>query len=576
MNDSGHTDFSPESDDKPEGEKKGQEKEREEVDLALLESALTLLKAAVTGNGIDPETLSLKSFSGEVLHFETHENFKIEPRTAQKLLHGKENGEVVGSLQEARTRIQGAIEKVTQNPEIWKNTITVLSKRPDLGFALNDYVLLLDRMNKTYVVHEVCTECHGQARASCQACRGTGGTHCPKCYGTKLMVCPKCHGTQYLDLGQGRQPCIRCNGRGKANCDKCQQKGTIKCVACRGSGLLSCKGCSGTGWHSQMSYLEIRARSRFQYNREALPPEVPPLIDNLGPEMVTAKHGDIRIIQEKVREEEINKNTKPDEFIIPYKVRLPWGNIEFFTKDGTLAGKLFGFQPSLVHMPHFLEEAVRPGLRFLDEAVRAQTNVAAKIREATSYRLIAEAALATVRAPQRKALDLMLKKYPFGIRAETLKKTVLLADRALRRVTQKPRIFGMLGGLALNLALFALYFVGPGRGFLETFPLTPRALVAADGVLLMLGFLVVTLCMQYASVQALNRALEHVLPRGATTKGKGKGKTPRNRLIPKAGKSAAIGYAVLVVLYFATIELAISRGGGTPIWYAPLHQALGL
>src|SRR5690606_12308248 len=154
---------------------------------------------------------------------------------------------------------------------------------------------------------------------------------------------------------------------------------------------------------------------RFVYDRESLPEELPPLIDRLGPDMVKEGHAIITITEDKEREEELNQQSKPDEYIIPYLVRLPWEKIGFQLKEEPIEGRLFGFHPGLVHMPPFIETLALRGLRTLAEAAGGAGNTAEKLKEAARYRIVAEAIMGAARYPLKKAIAFLHERYPFGI-----------------------------------------------------------------------------------------------------------------------------------------------------------------
>ena len=539
--------------------------QKEEVDPALLDAAVELLKRTVRGNGVKTDDVKFVSFAGEVLHFEIFERFTIEPKTGEKLLHGKEGGEVVGSHQDARNKAQAAVTKAARNPDVRKNTVEMLKKRPDLGFALQDQFIGLDRLKQTFVAHEICNVCSGTMRNICPNCQGNGKTHCTKCHNAREILCPICQGRKFENTPRGRREGPRCKGRGKIGCDLCKRIGTIPCRFCKTTGQMPCKNCTGTGWHSHMTYLEMRARSHFHYERETLPEELPPLIDKLRAAMVTEKHCEAAINEEKMRAEELDQASKPDEYFIPYNVRLPWGDIKFMLGEKELPAKLFGFQPSLVHAPPFLETTAAQGLIALNAAAKLSGDVAAKISEAVRTRAVAEVILAAAQMPQKRALDYMHKKYPFGFTAETLKDMVAQGDIALKRVTKVPRIIGLALGLAASAALYGLYYIGPLRAMAAPLFSNPAAQSAVDFLLMALGGALTTMSIQFSAKGALHKAIGRLLP-----------PEKRGKILPKAGKNALWGCIGGVAIYLAMVETAVLQGADAPVWYTAILQAIGL
>lgn len=75
--------------DQPPPEHPSATSEKEEVDKALLEKAVKKLEALAKGNGLPAGAVTLHDFSGEVLHFESHAYFKIDPQISEKRLNGR-------------------------------------------------------------------------------------------------------------------------------------------------------------------------------------------------------------------------------------------------------------------------------------------------------------------------------------------------------------------------------------------------------------------------------------------------------------------------------------------------------
>ncbi len=538
---------------------------KEEVDPALLEKALEVMRAALRGNGVRPEDVSLAGFTGEVLHFETLEKFRVEPKVSEKLVHGREKGEVVGSLQLARHKVQTAVEKSARNPDIRRITNEILKRMKSLGFGADGQSIRFERLKQSFVSHEVCSVCSGKMKVLCQPCHGTGKMLCGKCRGVKEVLCPFCHGKQFENTPQGRRTCSRCRGRGRMRCMVCKQTGSVPCPACKSMGQMMCKNCTGTGWHSHVMFLEVRAKSEFFYERELLPAEVPPLIDAMRAEMVTEQHAEVYINEEKKRIEELDRKSRPDEYIVPYNVRLPWGEIKFKLKDEEVAMKLFGFTPGLVHAPPFLEQITAPATRALEEASAAPRHTADRIREATRFRVAAEALLAAAQWPPRKALDYMHRKYPFGFRTEHLRHLLTHAHTALQRLTRGARMAGLGAGVALAALAAGVYFLGPVRTYLRQAIGAENFMLIPDILWLALGAGISIMTVKLFTGFTLYRMLGKFLP-----------PQKRGRLAPKVGHSAWWAGAGAAVMFFAVMTFAATQGFNTPGWYAPVLHMLGL
>lgn len=540
----------------------------EPVPDELLEKAVKKVQAVVKGNGMRGLQVALADFEGEILRFETYEVYKMDPQTAEKRVNGKQNGEVVGSATDMKSKMNALLERITENVDVKKNIIELMKKRPDLGFALENQTIALDAFNKTFVVHELCTSCSGARALACGMCHGDGRATCHRCKGAMLVECPLCQGHRTISAGGGRKTCTKCNGKGRAGCPVCRGRGVTPCKNCKGTGKLPCQPCGTTGWHSLIGSLVVKAKCSFWYDKEALvvaeeAPDLPPLIDQLGAEMVTDQHAYITIIEDEARLKELDREVKGDEFKIPYKVRLPWGDISFRLKDRIIKGRLFGLHPELVHMDPFLEEPLFPGLRLLDEAARAPGDAAAKLKEAAPYRAIGEAVVLSARLNPTKAYEAFAKRYPFGLKLETMQKMLISAQITLRNITKKPRRIGLIMGMLLNAALMGAFYALPLRPQLYQYiPALPlQALL--DIVLLVLCMGLVWLIIQSTATSALHQALAHLLP-----------PEKRQGLTPKPGKIGWLGLALSASLWLGMIPLTYQAGQAAPAWFDLLMSVL--
>ena len=73
----------------------------------------------------------------------------------------------------------------------------------------------------------------------------------------------------------------------------------------------------------------IRAKAEFAYDAEELPEELPELLDEYGSSLVLEEHAIARIVESSKKDEEMEQRAESDEFIIPYEVKMPWGDIKF-------------------------------------------------------------------------------------------------------------------------------------------------------------------------------------------------------------------------------------------------------
>ena len=529
---------------------------REPLDTALVSRAENVLRGVARGNGLISGQIRAVRATGEVLNFEGLAFFTVEPKTAEKRVPGKQPGQVLGSAADMRAKIQAATEKAAENPEVRAHTVQVLKKRKDMGVLVNDQYVTLEKLRQAFVVHEGCAPCGRDGKMMCQSCHGKGRTQCKKCFGTKEMQCPLCRGARVVNTPQGQQGCTRCHGRGKLRCAKCQFTGFENCPVCRTTGHTACQNCNGTGWHSLVGTLEIKAKSRFDYDRAGLPADVIAAIDALGPRLVTEGHATAAIIEDEARIKQLAEIGKPGEYVIPYHLRLPAGRIAFaMPRKAEIEAGLFGFVPLLRDVPPFLEEPLAPALTALDAAAAGN---AEKLREATRARFAGEVLLTVLRHPRKKALRLLQKRYPVGIGAARLQQAIIAAEKALARIVNRPRMIGFALGTASAAGFFAAYFIGPARGALTALAQQQPAtvMIAADGGVLAVGVALSLLAAQYMATGGVRRAL-----------GKLAAKMPAAQLAPLSPGLMLAAAGVAGLLFLGTVEAGRALQDRAPPWY---------
>ena len=532
---------------------------KEPIETAVIARAVELLRGVAKGNGLISGQINAGEVKGETLNFEGLAFFKIEPKTAEKRVPGKQQGTVIGSAAEMRQKIQAAQEKAAENPEVRKHTIQVMKKRRDLGFMVSNQFVSLEKLRQIFVVHEGCTPCGRDGKIKCNTCAGRGKTPCKKCFGTKEMPCPLCRGTKVMGTPRGQVQCTRCHGRGRAPCNQCQRTGLIQCAQCKARGSTACQNCNGTGWHSLVGTLDVRAKSKFEFDRSRVPLPIAEKIDEMGPRLVTEKHADIKIIETEERARELALIAKPGEYIIPYHVRLPVGSIAFtMPKKQEVAGTLFGMHPVLEGLPPFLEPPLDTALMALQDAAGG---TGARLREAIKARFVGETLLTTLRHPRKKAMRIMQKRYPYGIGDIRINATIIAAEKVMKAIITMPRLIGLVGGSIAAAALYAGYFIGPGRAALAGMP--SHVAMALDVGVMLVGCAIAALAAQQLASSGVRKSL-----------GKLAAKVPASQLAPASAHAYAVSIVVGALLFLGCIEGAIAMKKTAPDWYVQARTQL--
>lgn len=542
------------------------------VSPAIIHKALLRMRNVARGNGINPDTITLDGFEGSLISFAAKSLFEVKTTVAKKSLPGKEKGEVCGSAADLHGRIQMATERTTIDTGIIDFATEFLERRKDMGFMQDGLGLKLERLNRTFLFYNTCTNCTA-GRINCMACQGAGLVNCVRCRGARTIVCTTCRGARTIKNQNGKMgPCRKCNGHGEIACTFCHSTGRIKCKPCVGSGQTPCTRCAATGIISDMAYVTFEAKTHFLYDRDALPENLPPLLERLGPKIATEKHADIRILHEKEqRAAQIHHETTEnvpvrDELVVPLFVQLPWGKIRFRIDDRAVSnrlvgGRLFGQHARLLNMPPFLEKPISPGLDRLTQAAHGLGHVWNNIHQAVAFRVIADAMAVAAAMPPKKAALTMRKRWSVGVSGDVTDKLTLLADQAYKNVSKLPRIAGLLLGLALGAGIDAAYLIGPGRQVLysllipKTGALAGPIMIGADIALVAaLGFLAHTTS-RLVTKKALRKLFLKLLP-------------PKqlNAIKPKSGSVGVYAYAGSVLVFGAVIAAALLNGHKVPDW----------
>lgn len=539
---------------------------REMLDPALAEAALRRMRQAAHGNGIDPRSISMTHLDGETLHFEGRSLFEIKATLAEKSLPGKETqGEICTSASDMRGKIQQTIARSTISRDMLTMASDFLEKRKDKGFAVNNLVVKLDRLNKTFIFYNSCTSCTA-GHINCMQCQGAGLINCIKCRGHRTIVCPMCRGTK-----TSRQPngstgtCRKCNGHGESQCSFCRAQGKTKCAACSGTGQAACQKCHSTGVISDIGHVTFEGRTRCTFDPEPLPPELPKLILQTGPALAANAHADIAILREReqdIARQELETTERlqvKDELIVPYYIRLPYADIGFQIGDGAeLRGKLFGLHPRLLNFPPFLEQPLAPGMDRMQQAAD-NLNVRSNVMEAIRYRVLGDALVAVATLPVKKAAIQMRKKWSLGLRQDSIDTIVLRTRIAFANLTKIPRLTGLLMGLAAAGAGYAAYLLErPNLVMLH-----PYALAALDVVAVGVGAYMGTLASQMNIKRSVRGVFAKIMPPDQI-----------RTIMPRAGSVAVLSVIGSVILFCAVTGGVYAAGRPAPFWAMPALNAV--
>jgi hypothetical protein len=282
--------------------------------------------------------------------------------------------------------------------------------------------------------------------------------------------------------------------------------------------------------------------------------------------MVADKHADVQMITDQNRLNDLEKMARPGDIIIPYRVRLPFGNIVFAIRDREIPGKLFGARPTLSKMPPFLEKTAGRGLKQLTDAAKSKGDIAALLAQAVRTRLVSDIIEAAAGNSPAKAAKLIQRRYPHGIRPENIPPLVKSANICLHNLFRLPRLIGFGIGFALCAALDALYLFSPARDSVIA-QAGPAAAIGADALLPVIGAGAASLAVLLTCASAINKVLGR--------KKKAGGKQDGKKLTPKPGESIATGIGASLLAFIVVMQIGFMTDHA-PSWYAALMHMAGL
>lgn len=543
-----------------------------DIDPSYKDKALERVKKIIQGNKFDVDQVRLVNFEGEVLHFPATTTLKIATKISRKKVPGRMRGpEAVDNEQAMTVALIKEYAKMEADPDMVRRITETATSREDKCFAQQNLVLRLPFWKKDFVWFEGCGSCRATGKTKCQRCGGKGVDQCSRCNGSGMCPCSQCRGAQMI---QGPQPgrkiqCPTCHGRGRMSCVLCNQTGRVNCPICRTKGATPCPVCQGHGWASNVQIVEIEARTDFTYPKEQLPDKIVALMEELGPQM--SEHAQINIthlpddpeIQKKIEEQKseeqkIKERQESQTFKVDinYEVLLPHGHVEYDIGGQSYYAFMFGYKGEVIHVSPFLEEIIKNGIRKLEDAVDGRGDTADNLRKAAEYRTMRDIILCAARLPVLKAIEKVKERNSLGIRDEVINDLVLKADRAIKKITDKPRLYGMLAGAATAAAFFAAYFLGPLHALVAQKTGNDALTALADFGILGAGIYITTLCMQTFATGSIRKAMTGIVKPDQARK-----------MTPKIGGKGLLAALIVAALFLGIVETSRHAGAKTPVWY---------
>lgn len=541
------------------------------IDDRFKDDALEKVRALVKGNGLDPQDVTLASFDGELLHFEAHTDLVVVTKFAKKIVPGRMTGPVVVASESA---LQEAINKeyltLFTDADSQRKIREIFLNRDDQGFGINDVFMQIPFWKKEFVVFEPCQTCRSTGKILCRTCGGKGILPCTRCAGSGKTFCSYCNSAKMVaSPNGGKVQCTVCYGNGRMSCNQCQQSGRMRCRVCASKGSTPCPNCQGHAWASNLTIVNIEAKTKFEYPKEELPDKVVMMIDQYGDKI--KEHSKIHLMESKTnalkeaaKEEdnaqEIAEKQKILHIPIFYEVSLPYGHFEFDIKGTSYYTFLFGIKGDLTHVSPFLDALIKNGLRKLQDAVDKRGDTEDNLKAAAEYRAIKRGILYASKFTRFKARKKLEQDFPFGLSKEAIDTIISSADRALKNITKMARVKGTIASGIFMSAISAGYFLSPLRKFLTTKINPPPLMFVLDGLIFVSGIYIGTMIIQGLA----NRNLASLLQKLIGTKEKS------SFGAAKLGNTIYWNALISFILFILCVEATRHFGVDVPSWYRQL------
>lgn len=527
-----------------------------ELYISLEKKALKTLRALCAGNGIKIDSIRLNGFEPQYYTTDCSVIFTIKPDIDENTMHGRHPGEVCGSRQEAQEIINSYIQGLKHDSSFHESLKQSLVSRPDRGLGIKkDEKISMTNYQKSMVWHEECGQCHGKGQTTCHQCNGNKQERCMRCHGTSKIQCVRCGSTGRLRQGNQEVQCHYCRGTGQAPCDLCRNTGKTPCRTCGARGTINCQTCSGSGWFTHIYHAVITAFSRTGFNKDRIPPKLVGLFERSMGKLIETKSLKIENIGQSVGVYDDGSLS------ISYEIGFPYGDVHFVIKGKPVDAAIFGYNGKIVNLPPILDRLIEPGFKKLENAARQKGDVAKQLKEASRYKIIAMALLQSARYSAKKTAMIIKRKYPMGISDNTLQTIAKMADKATSDISKKPKITGLMMGLAVSALLYGAYLFTPARAMAASHIANPLLHTVLDALLVGMCSYISIFISQMTAKKSMQTALGHLLPAGQ-----------RQSLVPKAGNVVYAAIIGCILLFAIACEMTIHvPDAATPAWYADLR-----
>ncbi len=417
---------------------------------SLAERTLERLRSYAKGNGIASEDIKAIKISETVHTVEglltLTPSFQAETRAVFGKATNKSRKVLpsFAALQEELARLKEEFEK---NDAWLAPAREEIEKEPGHGWGAEEADIVWPDQKTALCATETCPACQGRGKTICPRCRGEGSEICIHCQGRGQELCYHCQGTGKDGLNPGKT-CPICHGAMYINCRFCYTLGKTPCPECHGKGGQPCPSCGGTGFVTQEVDISRGAKIHFSLGRTTdLPSGLMRMMQRIGEDKLAPAHMDVTLHPPAAQPEMVEEQK-----LLRLTARVPYAEIRLKIGKKESDVIVFGKQGRLSNVPAFLDEALAPARKILQDAVKGHKS----FEKAITPRLMKEA-LNLVLAGQAHPNHLR-RLYPIGLSGGAAQEIMGNISRSLSFYTAEARaIAGSLCAL-LSAVLFAGFF----------------------------------------------------------------------------------------------------------------------
>lgn len=525
----------------------------EALDEKLAHEALAQLRREVTGNGIRPDKVQLKSVTGKTYVFGGQTLVRLSHQTSQGKRPGRlADGQLV-KPEHINDAMQDFIGRSAHDYGVRHAVQTILSERSDHGFGLDGHNIPLKGLNRNFIVHEPCMTCRGSGHKMCANCQGQMRVGCYRCHGQGGVPCVTCHGSGRLQTPSAMLTCQACHGRGLSPCPVCRGERFVNCPDCNAQGHKPCEGCNGHGWWTRNWLVTLTAQTVAQVYSRYLPPPAKDFLDknNTG-RLIEQGHLKVEQRERPHPLDQKPSGAPPDgaDIALFYEAKLPFAEMNIQLGRPVITARMAGYKSRIIDTPHFIDALLKRPAAALHSAARGGTDAAGKILFAAKYRASGDVLRGIVRSTKKQTAIALMRDYPFGLSENFARALIVNAAQALSKLSLWPRINAFACTIASAfIVAFYLTMMG-GRmqmiRLLQLEGIPPYSVYVLDFVLAM----AIGGAGHYAVRHSAGKALAQVLE-GLKLKG-------RNRaVLPRAGAFGAWLWVAVFGIFLGFVGLSL-------------------